>query len=39
MMEKPLRVMRVNVLGVETPDGKILLEIYKDKVVRTIVIR
>ena len=37
--EKPLRVMRVNVLGVETPDGKILLEIYKDKVVRTIVIR
>tara|TARA_R110000851_G_scaffold104169_1_gene221673 strand:+ start:86 stop:817 length:732 start_codon:yes stop_codon:yes gene_type:complete len=37
--EKPLRVMRVNVLGVETPDGKVLLEIYKDKVVRTLVIQ
>tara|TARA_R110002153_G_scaffold22912_7_gene74940 strand:- start:12 stop:743 length:732 start_codon:yes stop_codon:yes gene_type:complete len=37
--EKPLRVMRVNVLGVETPDGKILLEIYRDRVVRTLVIQ
>tara|TARA_R110000782_G_scaffold7978_1_gene26442 strand:+ start:135 stop:869 length:735 start_codon:yes stop_codon:yes gene_type:complete len=37
--EKPLRVMRVNVLGVETPDGKVLLEIYKDRVVRTLVIQ
>jgi hypothetical protein len=36
---KPLRVMRVNVLGVETPDGKILLEIYRDRVVRTLVIQ
>ena len=32
--DKPLRTMRINVLGVETPDGNIILEIYKDKVIR-----
>ena len=32
--DKPLRTMRINVLGVETPDGNIILEMYKDKVIR-----
>ena len=32
--DKPLRTMRLNILGVETPNGNIILEIYKDKVVR-----
>ncbi len=32
--DKPLRTMRMNALGVETPNGNIILEIYKDKVVR-----
>ena len=26
--------MRLNILGVETPNGNIILEIYKDKVIR-----
>ena len=32
--DKPLRTMRINVLGVETPDGNIILEVYKDRVIR-----
>ena len=32
--DKPLRTMRMNALGVETPNGNIILEIYKDKVIR-----
>ena len=32
--DKPLRTMRLNILGVETPNGNIILEIYKDKVIR-----
>jgi hypothetical protein len=37
--DKPLRVMRLNALGVETPDGKVLLEVYQDRVVRTLIIQ
>ena len=32
--DKPLRTMRMNALGVETANGNIILEIYKDKVIR-----
>ena len=36
--DKPLRTMRMNALGVETPNGNIILEIYKDKVIRKVII-
>lgn len=32
--DKPLRTMRLNILGIESPDGNIILEIYKDKVIK-----